>query len=134
MRGAGLFALPPVCALAVAAALLLCACADRAGDGPSDAATACPALPSSCPADAPTYAKDIAPLIAAKCVPCHSPGQVAAARDFTTYAKFTMWQSTALVQIGRCLMPPDDAGPDQALSPAERTELLQWFVCGSLNN
>jgi hypothetical protein len=114
--------------------LLLCACAGG-GASPGADAGSCVKLPSSCPStNAPSYAKDIAPLVQAKCLPCHSPGKVAASRDFTTYTNFSRWESTAFVQVGSCLMPPSDAGPDGDLSIDERTELLQWFVCGAQNN
>jgi len=133
-------------ALAVAAALLT-GCADPPGNDPNvpdqapdgtvlDLASvmACPpAAPSSCP-ETPSYAKDIAPLIERACVPCHSSGGVAADRDLTTYANVVRLETTNFVQINGCVMPPADAGPDASLSLQDRTELLQWFVCGSPDN
>jgi hypothetical protein len=129
------------------AAVLLAGCINPAGNDPNvpdqapdgtvlDLANvmACPpAAPSSCP-ETPSYAKDIAPLIERACVPCHSPGGVAADRDLTTYANVVRLETTNFVQINGCVMPPADAGPDAALSLQDRTELLQWFVCGSPDN
>jgi|HubBroStandDraft_1064217.scaffolds.fasta_scaffold05509_4 hypothetical protein len=98
-----------------------------------------PATPSSCP-QTPSYSKDIAPLIVRTCLPCHAPGGVAADRSFSagpgmaSYANFLRLETTDFVQVAGCIMPPPDAGPDAALSLQDRTELLQWFVCGSPDN
>lgn len=91
------------------------------------------ALPKTCP-KAPSYATDIAPLTQRTCNPCHSRGGVASDRDLTTYKNLTRLETTAFIQVNECLMPPADAGPDVAMTHEERTELLQWFVCGSPNN
>jgi hypothetical protein len=91
------------------------------------------ALPKTCP-KAPSYATEIGPLTQRTCVPCHSHGGVASDRDLTTYKNLTRLETTAFIQVNECLMPPADAGPDVAMTHEERTELLQWFVCGSPNN
>jgi hypothetical protein len=104
---------------------------DQAGDATTS--PACAALPKSC-LKAPSYASDVAPLTLRTCLPCHSKGGVASDRDLSTYKNLTRLETTALVQVNECLMPPADAGPDVAMTAAERTELLQWFVCGSPNN
>jgi hypothetical protein len=122
-------------------------CSDPAGDDPNvpDKAppgtvlnlegpmTCPPAAPNSCP-QTPSYAKEISPLVERACLSCHSPGGVAADRDLTTYASFVRLETTDFVQVSDCLMPPPDAGPDAALTLQDRTELLQWFVCGSPDN
>jgi hypothetical protein len=82
----------------------------------------------------PSYATDIAPLIAAKCQPCHEPGGVSSNRDLTTYDNVENLESTVLGQVYACAMPPADAGPDATLTPSERNDFLQWLVCGSPNN
>ena len=97
-------------------------------------ALACNAsVPKSCPT-APSYANEIAPLVKRSCVTCHAINGSASDRDLSTYKNLTKLETTSLVQVEDCLMPPSDAGPDAALSPEDRTELLQWFVCGSPNN
>lgn len=104
------------------------------GGASQDAAPACASLlPSSCPR-APSYANDVAPLVKRVCLPCHSPGGVAAERDLTTYKNLLRLESTALVQVNQCFMPPADAGATSAWTSDERTLLLQWFVCGSPDN
>ena len=121
-------------------------CADPKGNDPNvadfagavsldaTAASGCPrVLPSSCPVT-PSYANDVEPIVKRSCVPCHAPGQVAADRNLTTYAGVNRLEATVLVQVNGCLMPPADAGPDAALSTSDRTELLQWLVCGAPDN
>ena len=90
-------------------------------------------IPKSCPA-APSYANDIAPLVKRTCDTCHAANGSASDRDLTTYKNLTKLETTSLVQVADCLMPPSDAGADAMLSPSDRTQLLQWFVCGSPNN
>jgi hypothetical protein len=130
-----------------AAVALLAGCTDPLGNDPNvpdlepdstvlnlESAAACPpAAPSAC-AQTPSYSKDIAPRVERSCVPCHSPGGIAADRDLTNYSHFVRLETTDFVQVSDCLMPPADAGPDAALTFRDRTELLQWFVCGSPNN
>jgi hypothetical protein len=106
--------------------------ADGAGSNPRGVVCP-PALPESCP-QTPSYSMDIEPILQRTCLSCHAPGGVAADRDLTTYKNFRRLETTNFVQVNACLMPPADAGPDAALSLDERTELLQWFVCGSPNN
>jgi hypothetical protein len=127
--------------------MALAGCVDPAGNDPNvpddeppgtvmnlgGPAVCPPAAPSSCPAT-PSYAESIAPLVKRSCLPCHSPGQQAADRDLTSYANFVRLETTDFVQVEACLMPPADAGPDAAMSFADRTEMLQWFVCGSPDN
>jgi hypothetical protein len=138
--------------LLVVALSFLAGCSDPAGDDPNvpdptpdgtilnlaGTAVCPPATPSSCP-QTPSYSKDIAPLIERTCFPCHAPGGVAADRNFSSggvasYGAFVRLETTDFVQVSDCIMPPADAGPDAALSLQDRTELLQWFVCGSPDN
>jgi hypothetical protein len=90
-------------------------------------------IPKNCPS-APSYANDIAPLVKRTCVTCHAINGSASDRDLSTYKNLTKLETTSLVQVADCLMPPSDAGAGAMLSPSDRTELLQWFVCGSPNN
>ncbi len=131
----------------VAAAALIAGCTDPLGNDPNvadeepdgtvsnlEGTAACPpAAPSACP-QTPTYTRDIAPLVQRACLPCHSPGGVAADRDLTTFRNFVRLETTDFVQVSDCLMPPADAGPDAAMTLRDRMELLQWFVCGSPDN
>jgi hypothetical protein len=107
---------------------------DDPDDSAEDAAAACTAsLPASCPA-APSFATTIAPIMQRTCATCHVAGGVAADRDLTSYAHIAELETTELIQLYSCQMPPPDAGPSATLAPAEREQLLQWFVCGFPDN
>jgi hypothetical protein len=89
-------------------------------------------LPPSCPANAPSYAGDVAPLMSRRCAPCHYPGGIEdSVHDFSTYAHVHAQAGAILGQIHACLMPPADAGQPTA---DERAALQAWLVCGSPNN
>jgi hypothetical protein len=51
--------------------------------------------------------------------------------DLTTYAGLTRYETTVMSQLNGCLMPPPGAN---TISTAQRTEILQWFVCSAPNN
>jgi hypothetical protein len=130
-----------------AAAAVLAGCPYPAGNDPNvpdlepdgtvnplASAAACPpAAPSAC-SQTPSYAKAIAPLIERACVPCHSATGDAADRPLATYSDVELLETTSFVQINGCVMPPAEAGADAALTLQERTEILEWFVCGSPDN
>jgi len=130
--------------IALAVMTLVIGCSNDRGNDPNvpdiegalavdSAPPVCVTLPKGC-TKAPSYGASIAPLTERTCNPCHSKGGVASDRDLTTYKNLTRLETTAFIQVTGCLMPPVDAGPDAAMTTAERTELLQWFVCGSPNN
>jgi hypothetical protein len=100
-----------------------------------DAATiSCTAtFPSGC-TTAPSYSQAIAPLVQRTCNGCHAAGGVAADRDLTTYKNVARLETTELIELNSCAMPPADAGPDAMLSAAEREEILQWLICDYPNN
>jgi len=115
------------CALAFAVPLLASACSD-----PAPTHAACPNdLPSACPADPPSYARDIAPLIQARCLECHAPGGKESNRDLTTYDHVYANRSAVLNQVYGCAMPPAGAS---GLDDAQRATLLAWLVCHAPNN
>jgi hypothetical protein len=88
-------------------------------------------LPASCPTNAPSYAKDVAPVIQQACTPCHAPGGEQASRSLVTYAGAFANRSAMLDQVHACRMPPLD-GP--TLPAAGRAVLETWVVCGAPNN
>jgi hypothetical protein len=93
-----------------------------------------PVVPNSC-ASVPSYSTVVEPLFSRSCVPmCHQPGGTASDRDLTTYAHVAGLGFTVLTPVNTCLMPPPDAGPDAALTVAERAALVQWIACGSPDN
>ena len=109
------------------ALLLLTGCTAAAT---TDTGSGCPNdLPASCPATVPDYNTEIAPIIEARCLTCHSPGGAGSAgHDFTTYQTVYNQQTEILSQVYGCRMPPEGATP---LSSDERALLLDWLVCGA---
>ena len=102
------------------------------GVAPDQSVLDCPNdLPASCPSPQPSYASRINPLIADRCVPCHSPGGLASDKPLGDYADVFKRRGTVLNEVYTCLMPPADAGQ---LSDAERQDLLSWLVCNAPNN
>ncbi len=98
-----------------------------------DLAPSCPNdLPQSCPANPPSYQNDVAPIIQAYCLQCHSPGGAAADRPFIDYAHVQAQLMMILDQVYACNMPPADAGLH--MTEQQRLTLLTWLVCGGPNN
>lgn len=86
-------------------------------------------LPASCPTPPPSYARDIQPILATRCLGCHGDGGVAQSiHDYTTYAGVLANRSAILDQVYVCAMPPPNAG---APTTGERQKLLAWLVCGA---
>jgi hypothetical protein len=103
-----------------------------AGTGDAPAPPCTWVLPRACPPTVPSFAMDIAPLIARRCRPaCHEPGGVSEAQTLTTYAQVFAKRGTVLTQFLYCKMPPP---PVPALPPEEGAQLLDWLICGSPNN
>lgn len=92
-------------------------------------------VPASCPQSAPTYAKDIAPIMKASCATaqCHAPGGREEKRPLTDYDKVFAQRQGVLLQVNACRMPPRDA-PALALPAESRKALLAWLVCGAKND
>jgi hypothetical protein len=119
--------------LDLALALALSACTS-ASPPPSDGADCPDDVPASCPTPEPSYSKDVAPLLARRCVPCHFPGGIEApTHDFSKYDVVHTQKGSIVTQIHSCLMPPADAGAT-APTPDERAVLLGWIVCGAPQN
>ena len=98
----------------------------------SGAPATCPNdLPASCAATPPSYARDVAPILASKCVVCHGPGGVESNRDLSSYDHVHALRSSVLNQVHACAMPPADG---EALTAPERATLLGWLVCSAPQN
>lgn len=124
-------------AMAVAGWASLACYSQPANDGSSGDADAsvpgCPNdLPADCPASPPSYRADIAPLIEARCLPCHGPDHSPDTKyDFSTYDSVYAHRTDVLTQVYSCKMPLADAAAPTAI---ERQELLAWLVCHAPNN
>jgi hypothetical protein len=78
----------------------------------------------------PSYSKDVAPIISAHCLKCHS-GAGPGIGDFRTYLAVFGSKGAITNQFYSCRMPPDGEPRPTA---EERALLLGWLVCGSPNN
>lgn len=102
----------------------------------TDAPVNCPEdLPpeDDCPTTAPSYANEIAAIVAKKCTVCHQPGGRETVNQFDTYAKIVKNSNNIhmLTQVYACRMPKSCGEP---LTSSERQSLLKWLVCGAPNN
>ena len=88
------------------------------------------------PAASPTYAKDVAPILHAKCITCHRPGEVAP-MSLRTFDEVRPWARAIKQKVTAREMPPwfADAAHGsfsqrRALSPASRsTPSCRWVGC-----
>lgn len=126
--GAQVRAVRVASAVALLAALAT-ACSDDPQSEPEAAACDAPER-SSCPATTPSYAADVAPLIAERCARCHRPGAGANQPPFDTHAKVFRQAGTILTVLHLCQMPPRGA----PLSADERALLIGWLACGAPEN
>lgn len=83
--------------------------------------------PTACPDPAPRYA-DVAPVLQAKCVTCHS-GVAGGPWPLTDYEHVADWQNEIRAELLDCSMPPADAGAP--ITKEESTLLLNWVRCGA---
>lgn len=83
--------------------------------------------PTACPDPAPRYA-DVAPVLQAKCVTCHS-GVAGGPWPLTNYEHVADWQNEIRAELLDCSMPPADAGAP--ITKEESTLLLNWVRCGA---
>jgi len=125
---------PTTGAAAIGAALLAglpAACSDAGSGSLDEAGTAeCPSLVRACPRQVPSYAHEVEPLLANRCVVCHSP-YGGYGFDEETHAEVAAQSGAMLTQVADCMMPPSGMAP---LTTAERQALLDWLVCGAPDN
>jgi Copper type II ascorbate-dependent monooxygenase, C-terminal domain len=85
----------------------------------------------------PTFAKDIAPILYARCATCHRPGEVAP-MSLMSYTDARPWARAIKVQVATRTMPPwhaeGEAGKwrnDRRLSQAEIDKIVAWVDAGA---
>src|SRR5262249_60083181 len=91
--------IPVVLGILVAAAATLV----RVSAGPAPAAVT-----------APTFTKDVAPIMYAKCTMCHRPGEVAP-MTFLSYEDVRPWARVIKTKVIAREMPPWGADPEHSL-------------------
>ena len=86
---------------------------------------------------APTFYRDVLPILQAHCQECHRPGE-AAPIPFLTYTQVRPWAKAIRTAVVTRKMPPWFADPccgkfsnDRSLSAAERETLANWADSGA---
>src|SRR5437773_7474327 len=88
-------------------------------------------------ADAPTFNKDVAPIVFGKCASCHRPGQVAP-MSLLTYEQVRPWVQAIKNKVVSREMPPWRADSrfghfqnDPSLTPHEIDTIVAWVDAGA---
>jgi hypothetical protein len=89
------------------------------------------------PAAAPTFSKDVAPILYKNCTVCHRPGEIGPF-SLLTYAEARPWVKAIANRVTDGTMPPWHADPaygtfvnDRRLSAAEKDTILKWVAAGA---
>ena len=92
---------------------------------------------SAIAADAPSFTKDVAPILYERCLECHRPGE-AAPMSFRTYQEVRPWAKAIKAQVATHAMPPWDADPkvnkfsnDRSLTDAQVATITTWVDGGA---
>jgi hypothetical protein len=88
-------------------------------------------------AAAPTYSKDVAPILYENCTVCHRPGEIGPF-SMLTYTETRPWVKAIASQVANGTMPPWHADPtygtfmnDRRLSAAEKETIQKWVAAGA---
>jgi hypothetical protein len=81
---------------------------------------------SSCP----SYATEVAPVVAANCTSCHSASGTEASLPLDTYANLKANATQVASQVSGGQMPQ----PPATISAADKGVILDWVACGALDN
>src|SRR5262245_48000026 len=86
---------------------------------------------------APTFARDVAPILYKHCATCHRKGEIAP-MSLLTYEEVRPWAKSIREKVSEGAMPPWHADPahgrfknDRRLSPQEKDVLLRWAGGGA---
>ena len=89
------------------------------------------------PAAAPTFTKDIAPILYANCTTCHRPGEIAP-MSLLTYQDTRPWAKSIAAKVADGTMPPWHADPQygtfvgaRGLTSAQKSTLAKWVAAGA---
>ncbi|PYR55561.1 MAG: thiol-disulfide isomerase [Acidobacteria bacterium] len=87
--------------------------------------------------DAPTFTKDVAPILYKSCTNCHRPGEIAP-MSLLTFKDARPWAKSIRDKVSQGLMPPWHADPthgefvnDRRLSDADKDTILKWVAGGA---
>ena len=90
-------------------------------------------------ATAPTFTKEVAPILFKHCANCHRPGQIGSAISLLSYESTHPWAESIREQVSQRKMPPWPADPDHSvkfrndprLSQQEIDTLVAWVNAGA---
>src|SRR5262245_35250617 len=89
------------------------------------------------PGAAPTFTKDVAPILYNSCVGCHRPGEVAP-MSLISYDEVRPWAKSIRVKVVSREMPPWGADPhfgtfkdDRSLTDAQIETIAKWVDAGA---
>jgi len=87
--------------------------------------------------DAPTFSKDVAPIVFKHCATCHRPGEIAP-MSLLSYKDARPWAKSIGEEVSMGAMPPWHADPahgqfanDRRLSDAEKDTIVRWASAGA---
>src|SRR5271154_296913 len=88
-------------------------------------------------ATAPTFSKDVAPILYKNCATCHRPGDIAP-MSLLTYEQSRPWAKSIREKVSLGQMPPWHAAQapgvfsnDRRLSDADKDTLVRWAAAGA---
>jgi len=94
-------------------------------------------VPGNAADKAPTYNKDVQPILSSRCVSCHRAGEIGP-MEFSSYAKVRPWAKSIKQNALSRRMPPWFADPhfgkfsnDRSMPQAEIDILAQWADAGA---
>ena len=100
------------------------------------AAAASVPMSAQAPAAAPTFSKDVAPILYENCTNCHRPGEIAP-MSLLTFKDARPWAKSIATQVAKGSMPPWHADPshgeflnDRRLSEKDKATLVAWGNAG----
>ncbi len=95
------------------------------------------AVPASAQPAAPTYSKDVAPILFANCTSCHRPGEIAP-MSLMNYKDVRPWARAIAAKVADGTMPPWHADPAhgtfsnaRTLSEMHKATIARWVSAGA---
>jgi len=86
---------------------------------------------------APTYARDVAPILYKNCTSCHRPGEIGP-MSLLSYNEVRPWVRSIATRVSAETMPPWHADPsigefvnDRRLDAKDKATMLQWIANGA---
>jgi hypothetical protein len=86
---------------------------------------------------APTFSKDVAPILYANCTSCHRPGEIAP-MSLMTYKDARPWAKAIATKVADGTMPPWHADPQfgtfanaRRLTDAQKNTIARWVSAGA---